>query len=175
MRMPRQLKDNSVCCKSVTLDRTLCDEVLSRGYNLTEIFNAALSAVLNADDAFQIRYDSMMRMRDEMNRRAREGRLTVIETEAKKAAAEQAAADAELDTIISDLCADWDGLGKMNREYLAGLYDSNKIDEEALEFFNRRTGKMYRSERYIFGLQAVVGARGQRVKALGLLRSLLKK
>lgn len=173
--MPRQLKDNSVCCKSVTLDRTLCDEVLSRGYNLTEIFNSALAAVLNADDAYLIRYDSMMKMREEMNRKAREGRLQVIEREEQKAAAEQAAADAELDTIVSDLCADWETLGKMNRDYLAGLYDSKKIDSEALEFFNRRTGKMYRSERYILGLGCVIAAKGQRVKALGLLRSALKK
>lgn len=173
--MPRQLKDNSVCCKSVTLDRTLCDEVLSRGYNLTEIFNCALAAVLNADDSYQIRYDAITKMREEMNRRAREGRLQVIETEEKKAAAEQAAADAELETVISDLCADWETLGKMNRDYLTKLYETSQITDEALEFFNRRVNKMYRSERYILGLRCVIAAKGQRVKAIGLLRSALKK
>ena len=170
--VPRTLKDNTIICKSVNLDRALCDEVLSRGYNLTEIFNAALASVLNADDEFQIRYDAIQRCREEMRKAARENRLTVTETKEQKEAAAAAAAETELENIAAELCADWLKLGKSAQAY---LIQRENIGEDELEFFNRRCEKMYRSERYILGLKCVISARGNSIKTLALLRTAAKK
>lgn len=170
--MPRNLKDNSQVCKSVTLDRSLCEEVLSRGYNLTEIFNAALADVLQVDDEMQVRYDAIRKAREEMRKRSRELRLTISETQQQKEAAAAAAADTELENIAIELCADWLKLGKSAQAY---LIQRESIGEDELEFFNRRCEKMYRSERYIQGLKCVISARGNSIKTLALLRTAEKR
>lgn len=83
--MPYQRKDGVTRSTSVVVDRLLYDEVISRGYSFAEIVNTALSAVLQIDDTFLIRYQVLesakMRIRDMQSAKRQEE----IEADEKKA------------------------------------------------------------------------------------------
>lgn len=75
--MPYQRSNFQKKATSVTVDRALYDEIIARGYNFSEIVNAAMSAVLHIDDEFSIRYEAMLQARTEISRMQSAKRFTI--------------------------------------------------------------------------------------------------
>lgn len=168
--MPVQRKDQSLKSTTVTVDRALYDEVISRGYSFSEIVNTALSAVLLTDDEMSIRYDALTKMKSSLMAKARAERLTIVED--KKSSTESE--EQSVSDIIDDLCAEYLSRPDSERNYTKRKF-ANGEQHEAFVAFVEKTHKCDLSKRSELAYYSVVEANGQRVKALPLFKTRLKK
>ena len=168
--MPAQRKDQSIRSTSVNVDRVLYEEVISRGYSFSEIVNLALAAVLQADDEMSIRYDALTKMKTSMSAKARAERLTVVEA---KATAEDKE-ETEAAELIDALCAAYLEVPTVERNYTKRKFEDGYQHDEFVKFAEK-TAKCDLSKRSELAFYAVVETNGQRVKALPLFKTKLKK
>lgn len=115
--MPYQRKGANTKTTTVTVDRTLYDEVISRGYLFSDLCNAALKAVLDIDDEQIIRYEVIGKMHDRVRQEAAARRMQE-EEEKKDAEAEEKHGD----DLKRKVRLVWDGIKKEKRDNIAIAY-----------------------------------------------------
>ncbi len=119
--MPYQRKGANTKTTTVTVDRTLYDEVISRGYLFSDLCNTALKAVLDIDDEQIIRYEVIGKMHDKVRQEATARRMQE-EAEKQEAAAEEKEGDKLKDAIRSL----WLRVPEAKRQNIARAYEEER-------------------------------------------------
>lgn len=136
--MPYQRKDQCSITISPVVDRRLYNAVVSRGYNVREVVNAAFRTLLDIDDEDQIRYEhlreAMEHLKSHEYKKMKEDMQHQQEEESREHAREAAEKESKnlLLDIIINRCKPSSEQGKndlasINAAIEDGRYDSEKM------------------------------------------------